>query len=100
MKHMKSTSEYLALLKQFKDTKAVQYGIQKIGLFGSVARGEHHEGSDVDVCFEGVPKGFFAVGGLKMDLEQLFGCSVDVVRIREKMDSFFKEQIIKEVIYV
>ena len=100
MNHMKSTSEYLALLKQFKDTKAVQYGIQKIGLFGSVARGEHHEGSDVDVCFEGVPKGFFAVGGLKMDLEQLFGCSVDVVRIREKMDSFFKEQIIKEVIYV
>lgn len=100
MKHMKSTSEYLALLKQFKDTKAMQYGIQKIGLFGSVARGEHHEGSDVDVCFEGVPKGFFAVGGLKMDLEQLFGCSVDVVRIREKMDSFFKEQIIKEVIYV
>ena len=100
MNHMKSTSEYLALLKQFKDTKAMQYGIQKIGLFGSVARGEHHEGSDVDVCFEGVPKGFFAVGGLKMDLEQLFGCSVDVVRIREKMDSFFKEQIIKEVIYV
>ena len=100
MKHMKSTSEYLALLKQFKDTKAMQYGIQKIGLFGSVARGEHHEGSDVDVCFEGVPKGFFAVGVLKMDLEQLFGCSVDVVRIREKMDSFFKEQIIKEVIYV
>ena len=100
MKHMKSTSEYLALLKHFKDTKAMQYGIQKIGLFGSVARGEHHEGSDVDVCFEGVPKGFFAVGGLKMDLEQLFGCSVDVVRIREKMDSFFKEQIIKEVIYV
>ena len=100
MKRMKTTSEYLALLKQFKDTKAMQYGIQKIGLFGSVARGEHHEGSDVDVCFEGVPKGFFAVGGLKMDLEQLFGCSVDVVRIREKMDSFFKEQIIKEVIYV
>ena len=100
MKHMKSTSEYLALLKQFKETKAMQYGIQKIGLFGSVARSEHHEGSDVDVCFEGVPKGFFAVGGLKMDLEQLFGCSVDVVRIREKMDSFFKEQIIKEVIYV
>ena len=100
MNHMKSTSEYLALLKQFKDTKAMQYGIQKIGLFGSVARGEHHEGSDVDVVYEGVPKGFFAVGGLKMDLEQLFGCSVDVVRIREKMDSFFKEQIIKEVIYV
>ena len=62
---MKSTSEYLLLLKQFKETKGKFYGIQKIGLFGSVARGEHKEGSDVDVCFEGIPKGFFAVGGIK-----------------------------------
>ena len=97
---MKTTSEYLQLLKEFKDTKALSYGIKKIGLFGSVARGEHREGSDVDVCFEGVPQGFFAVGGMKVALEQLFGCSVDVVRLREKMDSFFKEQIQKEAIYV
>ena len=97
---MKTTSEYLRLLKQFKETKGAYYGIQKIGLFGSVARGEQKEGSDVDVCFEGVPKGLFAIGGIKVDLEQLFGCSVDIVRLREKMDSFFKEQIMKEVIYV
>ena len=37
---MKSTSDYLRILKQFKETKAASYGIQKIGLFGSVARGE------------------------------------------------------------
>ena len=97
---MKSTAEYVRVLKKFKDTKGVTYGIQKIGLFGSVARGEQKEGSDVDFCFEGVPKGFFAIGGIKVDLEQLFGCSVDIVRLREKMDSFFKEQIMKEVIYV
>ena len=97
---MKPTSEYLQLLKQFKDTKAMAYGISKIGLFGSVARGEQREGSDVDVCFEGTPKGLFAVGGIKVELEELFGCSVDVVRIREKMDSFFKEHVMKEVIYV
>ena len=97
---MKSTAEYLRLLKQFKDTKGVAYGIRKIGLFGSVARGEHKEGSDVDVCFEGIPQGFFAIGGVKVELEELFGCSVDVVRLREKMDTFFKNQIMKEVIYV
>ena len=97
---MKSTAEYLRLLKKFKDTKGVTYGIQKIGLFGSVARGEHKEYSDVDVCFEGIPKGFFAIGGIKVELEELFGCSVDVVRLREKMDTFFKNQILKEVIYV
>ena len=54
----------------------------------------------MDVCYEGIPKGFFAVCGLKRDLEELFGCSVDVVRLREKMDTFFKERILKEVIYV
>ena len=97
---MKSTAEYLELLKQFKETKAKSYGITKIGLFGSVARGEQREGSDVDVCFEGTPKGLFAIGGIKMELEELFGCSVDIVRIRKKMDSFFKNHIMKETIYV
>ena len=97
---MKTTAEYLQLLKQFKDTKAAAYGIRKIGLFGSVARGEHQEGSDVDVCFEGLPKGFFAVGGIKVEREQLFGCSVDIVRLRDKMNVYFKEQVMKEVIYV
>ena len=62
---MKTTSEYLQLLKQFKDSKGMTYGIKKIGLFGSVARGEHHEGSDVDVCFEGVPKGFLRLVELR-----------------------------------
>lgn len=97
---MKTRSDYLQLLRLFKETKAMSYGIQEIGLFGSVARDEHKEGSDVDVCFEGIPKGFFAVGGMKCELEELFGCSVDLVRIREKMDVLFKEQIMKEAIYV
>lgn len=96
---MKSTSEYLQLLKQFKDSKAVSYGIRKIGLFGSVARGEHKEGSDVDVIYEGEPN-ILLRSRIKSELESLFGCSVDVVRYREKMDSSFKEQIIKEAIYI
>lgn len=37
---MKSTSEYIALLEQFKEEKVGIYGIYKLGLFGSVARGE------------------------------------------------------------
>ena len=97
---MKSTSDYLKLLKYFKDTKAIGYGIRRIGIFGSVARGEHREGSDVDVCIEGNLRGFFALAGIKADLEELFGCSVDVIRLRDKMDSFLKEQILKEGIYV
>ena len=46
---MKTTSEYLQLLKQFKDSKGISYGIKKIGLFGSVARGDDTEDSDIDI---------------------------------------------------
>ena len=100
MKHMKSTSEYLALLKQFKDTKAMQYGIQKIGLFGSVARGEHHEGSDVDVCFEGNAMSLFTMARLKGELETLFGATVDLLRMRKQLDgSVLKESVMQDIIY-
>ena len=33
----------------------MQFGIRMIGLFGTVARGEHKEGSDADVIYEGEP---------------------------------------------
>ena len=68
---MKTTSEYISLLKQFKDSKSAIYGIHRIGLFGSVARGEQKEGSDVDVCFEGKPMGLFTMARLKGELEAL-----------------------------
>ena len=96
---MKSTSEYLVLLKQFKDSKAVSYGIQKIGLFGSVARGEHTEGSDVDICVDLKTPSLFYMVHIKEELQQLFGSSVDIIRIRPEMDALLKRDIMKEGIY-
>ena len=52
---MKSTAECIQLLKQFKLDRAETYGIRKLGLFGSVARGEQQDDSDVDVVYEGQP---------------------------------------------
>ena len=37
---------------------------------------------------------------IKQDLEELLGCKVDIVRLRDKMDSFLREKILKEGIYV
>lgn len=87
-------------MKGFKATQAAGYGIRKMGVFGSVARGEQHEGSDVDVYIEGELQGFFALAGIKNDLEELLGCPVDVVRLRDRMDAFLKRRIQKEGIYV
>ena len=46
---MKTKDECIAVLKQFKEEFASKYGIRSIGIFGSVARGENHPDSDVDV---------------------------------------------------
>lgn len=42
---MKSTNEYLQLLRQYMDSHGGKYGIVRMGIFGSVARGEQTEKS-------------------------------------------------------
>ena len=68
---MKTTSEYIALLRKYMAENAHKYGIVRMGIFGSVARGEQTENSDVDVCVEGQLHGFFALAGIKQELEEL-----------------------------
>ena len=85
---MKTTGEYLSILRGFKAAKAIQYSIASIGIFGSVARGEQTEGSDVDICVSLNKPSMFNMVHIKDDLEQLFGCQVDIVRMRDDMDSF------------
>lgn len=47
---MKTTAEYLTILRTYMTENTHKYGINRIGILGSVARGELIEGSDVDVC--------------------------------------------------
>ncbi len=57
-------------------------GICHISLFGSVARGEDDEQSDVDLVTELDPEariGLFALGGLERRLEELVGRKVDLL---------------------
>lgn len=97
---MKTTAEYIRLLRKYMQQHASRYGIVRMGIFGSVARQEQKESSDIDIYIEGDLHGFFALSGIKNDLEELLGCSVDLVRLRDKMDDFLKQRIMKEGIYV
>ncbi len=56
-----------------------RYGVKSLAVFGSIARGDDHEGSDVDVLvtFEGSAT-FDDFMGLKLDLEDLLGRKVDL----------------------
>ncbi|MCD7850976.1 MAG: nucleotidyltransferase domain-containing protein [Parabacteroides sp.] len=97
---MRSTSEYLNILRDYMARNASKYGITRMGIFGSVARGEHTENSDVDVYLETSKPNMFALVHIKEDLQNLFGCNVDIVRLREHMDALLKSRIEKEGIYV
>ena len=96
---MKTTQEYVQLLKEYKQKRGILYGISRIGIFGSVARGEQTEDSDVDVCVDLEVPNIFSLVHIKEE-KQLFGCEVDVVRIRQNMDALLKKDIIEEGIYV
>ncbi len=97
---MKTTRGYLQLLKDYKESRGMHYGIVRIGIFGSVARGEQTENSDVDICVDLKTPNLFSLVHIKEELRQLFGCDVDIVRFRQNMDALLKQDILKEGIYV
>lgn len=97
---MKTTAEYISILRDYVTNNASKYHITRMGIFGSVARGEQTEDSDVDVYLETSKPSMFALVHIKEDLQKLFGCNVDIVRLREHMDSLLKNRIEKEGIYV
>ena len=96
---MQSISKYLELLKQYKEMNADRYGITRLGIFGSVARGMQTEDSDIDIYIEGEPQSLFTMSHIKRELQDILGCRVDIVRVREKMNPRLRERIETEGVY-
>jgi predicted nucleotidyltransferase len=76
------------------------FGARRLGLFGSWARGEAGEASDLDFLVEFEPgrKTFDGYMDLKQFLEDLFGRPVDLV-IAEGIKPRLRESILREVVY-
>ncbi|MEA5535629.1 nucleotidyltransferase family protein [Crocosphaera sp. XPORK-15E] len=92
-------SEILVQLQSVKSELAERYAITQIGIFGSVARNEDHQTSDIDVVVQMSPDLLKRVR-LKAELEKLFGREVDVIRYRDSMNPYLKARIDRDVIYV
>lgn len=83
-------SEILALARR--------YGIRRIRVFGSTARGDAHARSDVDFLVDPGPDvSIFDLGGFQMELQMLLGCQVDVVT-EKGLRSRIRKQVLDEAV--
>lgn len=77
---MKTRTEVLEVLRSLKAELRERYHVESIALFGSYAREEQGEGSDIDVLVEfSSGADLFDFVGLSQYLEEKLGSSVDVV---------------------
>jgi uncharacterized protein len=83
-------AEILALAKRYR--------AGELRVFGSVARGDNTEHSDVDFLIKpGLGCSLFDLGGLLEDLQDLLGCRVDLVT-EEGLKPRLRERVLKEAI--
>lgn len=91
------------LLKEIKETKEIlneQFGITKLAVFGSYAKGEENENSDIDiVILEMKRKNGLLVVKAKKFLQERLNKEVDI-GFYSSMNPFIKKRIQKEMINV
>lgn len=79
---------------------AKQHGVTRVYLFGSYARGEATEQSDIDLCIDAAAiRGMFAMGGLYADLQDALKKQLDIVTVRSlryNTDTTFLENMQKD----
>lgn len=87
-------------LSRYRKKRAADYGIERLGVFGSTARGNNEPESDVDIVVELAKPDLLILVGIKQELEDILDRPVDVVRYRDNMNQFLKRRIDRKAIYV
>ena len=77
-----------------------RYGVARPRVFGSAARGDDHEGSDLDLLVEPAPTTtLFTLVALQIEAERLLGVSVDVLTPKS-LPRGSRERILREAVPV
>ena len=97
---MITLQECLSKLAEFKQEQGDQFGITRIGVFGSVARQENTDDSDIDIVVEISKPSLSLMYQLRQSLTDLLGRTVDLVRMRDSLRPVFKSTIQQEAIFV
>jgi uncharacterized protein len=90
----------LAELRRHKAAFEREFGVTRLGIFGSIARGDPRADSDLDVIVERREPDLFALVHIKERLSSSLRRPVDVVSYRDRMNKYLKSRIEKEAIYV
>ena len=79
---LKTTRQVLGALREAKSDLAREFGVTRLALFGSYARGDQREGSDVDILVEFDPALGLRFVDLAESIETLLGIPSEVVSRR------------------
>lgn len=88
----------LKTLRAHKQEMAAKYGVTRLGIFGSLARGQATDASDVDIVVE-MPPDLFKMVHMKEDLEEILAVPVDLVCYSRFLDDTLKRRIDHDAIY-
>ncbi len=95
---MLTTEKILTSLASYKQENSQKYGIEEIGLFGSYAREEAKESSDVDIYIKLTRSNLFLLSRIRIELEETLGKHVDIVEMRDSMSCYLKKHIEQEAL--
>lgn len=99
---MIESKQILQFLSDNKERWLKEYQIEKVGIFGSCARGEQKENSDIDLIIEfslNTQDLYSKKSKIKKEIETKFNTPVDICR-EKYINPFFKKHILSEAIYV
>ncbi|MBR6445245.1 MAG: nucleotidyltransferase domain-containing protein [Prevotella sp.] len=95
-----SKKDFIDALQLCRETLQHEYGITSLRLFGSTARNEYREGSDVDLYVDTLTPNPFLLMDAKDYLEKEVGIPVDIVRNHRNLNPRLRRRIERDGIVI
>ena len=94
-----SHTEIMDILKNDKPFLRKEFGVINIGLFGSYAKGNQKEDSDIDFLVELQEPRFEWLAGLQIYLETKFGRKIELIRKGKNVNQRLIQKVERDIIY-